>query len=142
MKVNRTVVQTNQGTDCATSAVTRGCPIDGECEAGCDWAHNLTSTHAWKATLPPQQAGEGFTISVSTNTNTDTNSNTNAGTPQLQLSRVAFGDVWFCSGQSNMALPVMNSFSHWDSVSKIEKGMYSNIRLYQVFNIAEAGWYF
>jgi sialate O-acetylesterase len=43
----------------------------------------------WKAILPPTKAGGPYTIELT-------------GKNKLTLSNVLFGDVWFCSGQSNM----------------------------------------
>lgn len=43
----------------------------------------------WALTLPPQKAGTGFTLTVS-------------GKNTVTFKNVAVGDVWLCSGQSNM----------------------------------------
>lgn len=45
----------------------------------------------WRVTLPPQAEAMGLTLTVS-------------GVNTLTVSNVAIGDVWFCSGQSNMAM--------------------------------------
>ena len=45
------------------------------------------------------------------------------------ISDVTFGDVWLCSGQSNMWLPVQNTFSRNDTVKAIQAGKYGNIRV-------------
>lgn len=44
----------------------------------------------WKTILPPQQAGGPFQMSVN----------------DILVSNILIGDVWLCSGQSNMELPV------------------------------------
>ena len=52
----------------------------------------------WKATLKPQPPGGPHSILASQD---------NAGViTKLQLSDVLFGDVWICSGQSNMQFTV------------------------------------
>jgi len=45
---------------------------------------------AWKAVLRPTTAGGRYTITAST------------GKQSISLADVTFGDVFFCSGQSNM----------------------------------------
>ena len=44
----------------------------------------------WKTILPPQQAGGPYQLSVN----------------DILVSNILIGDVWLCSGQSNMELPV------------------------------------
>ena len=44
------------------------------------------------------------------------------------LAHATFGDMWYCTGQSNMWLPVQHTFSRNESVTAIAKGKYSNIR--------------
>src|SRR4028119_6615 len=44
----------------------------------------------WRAKIGPRKAGLGHTLVVSTSTGKETRKN------------IAFGDVWICSGQSNM----------------------------------------
>jgi sialate O-acetylesterase len=50
----------------------------------------------WKATLPPVAAGEGLTLTVS-------------GKNTLAFTNVVAGEVWLCSGQSNMVWPGRNA---------------------------------
>ncbi|CAG5001140.1 hypothetical protein DYBT9275_02604 [Dyadobacter sp. CECT 9275] len=45
----------------------------------------------WKIQLPAQPAGRGFEMALK-------------GKNQLLIKNIAFGDVWFCSGQSNMVI--------------------------------------
>ena len=44
----------------------------------------------WKVTLPPQNAGGPFTMKVN----------------DIELKNILIGDVWLCSGQSNIELPI------------------------------------
>ncbi|MBV8569534.1 MAG: sialate O-acetylesterase [Acidobacteriaceae bacterium] len=47
----------------------------------------------WSVYLPPQSAGGPYQLSI-------------AGTNKLLLDDILIGDVWFASGQSNMAMPL------------------------------------
>lgn len=51
------------------------------------------STGHWRVTLPPLAAGGPYTLTVQ-------------GRNRLKIADVLIGDVWLCSGQSNMELPV------------------------------------
>lgn len=46
------------------------------------------------------------------------------------LNNVTFGDVWYCGGQSNMALPLLHTDSRNISRDAILAGKYSNIRIH------------
>jgi sialate O-acetylesterase len=70
----------------------------------------------WQTKLPATQAGGPYTLRI-------TGSNT------LELTNVLFGEVWVCSGQSNMQWPVSASK---DSEAEIAAGMYPKIRLFYV----------
>lgn len=47
----------------------------------------------WKVSFPAMKAGGPYTLDIK-------------GTNQITLKDILFGDVWFCSGQSNMVLPM------------------------------------
>lgn len=47
---------------------------------------------------------------------------------RVTITNVTFGDMWYCSGQSNMWLPVLNTFSRNETVAAIAAGKYTNIR--------------
>ncbi|CAK9076031.1 Sialate O-acetylesterase (Sialic acid-specific 9-O-acetylesterase) (Yolk sac protein 2) [Cleaved into: Sialate O-acetylesterase small subunit [Durusdinium trenchii] len=72
----------------------------------------------WKALLPPQAAGGQWSITA------------RAGTKSVEMNSVTFGDVWYCSGQSNMALPLIHTMSRNISVDAIKAGKYANIRIH------------
>jgi sialate O-acetylesterase len=74
----------------------------------------------WKAVLHPTAAGGDYTITAKCTGCTNVTTAT--------LSHVTFGDMWYCSGQSNMWLPVQFSFSRNKSVAAIAAGKYNNIR--------------
>ena len=62
----------------------------------------------WRALLPPTFAGGDWTITAT------------AGDASAALQHVTFGDVWYCSGQSNMALPLKYTLSRNQSVDMVK----------------------
>ena len=87
----------------------------------------------WRTDLPAMQAGGPYTLKIS-------------GNNTLELTNVLFGEVWVCSGQSNMQWSVSGSK---DSEAEIAAAMYPKIRLFYVPRIpsgllqqdVEADWY-
>jgi len=92
----------------------------------------------WKTTIPTPSAGGPYQIKV-----TATNS--------ITLNNVMIGEVWICSGQSNMEMPL----SGWGKINNYEKEIaaadYPKIRLLQVekatssyplddVNVVSGGW--
>ena len=77
----------------------------------------------WKTLLPPRPAGLGYTIEA----RCDTCENKTAAT----LVDVAMGDVWLCSGQSNMEDPVLTTVSRNVSYDAVANGAYDHVRLFQ-----------
>jgi sialate O-acetylesterase len=55
----------------------------------------------WKIQLPPQPAGGPYTLTVK------------SGTDTVSRADILVGDVYLCSGQSNMEFPVRTSTSAW-----------------------------
>lgn len=76
----------------------------------------------WKVLLPPQKAGGDWSISAT------------AGKNSIVLKHVTFGDVWYCSGQSNMALQLHYTMSRNISFNAIKAGKYSNIRIHGLYS--------
>lgn len=80
----------------------------------------------WRAVLEPAAAGGNYTISASCmSCAAPSNFNT--------LNSVTFGEVWFCSGQSNMWLPMHMDTSRnrtYDAI--LNEGRYTNIRMFSV----------
>ena len=72
----------------------------------------------WKAFLRPAKAGGDITITAS------------SGAHSAKISHVTMGDVWYCSGQSNMALPLVHTMSRNISASAIRAGKYKNLRIH------------
>ena len=55
----------------------------------------------------------------------------NATTAVAKLERVVWGEVFFCSGQSNMALGLSNTFSCDNLTRSVQGGQYSNIHFFR-----------
>ena len=70
----------------------------------------------WHAKLPAMSAGGPYTLHV-------------AASNTLKLTNVMFGEVWVCSGQSNMEWPVRASK---DSEAEIAEADYPMIRLFDI----------
>ncbi len=87
----------------------------------------------WQIKLPAMSAGGPYTLRVT-------------GENTLELTNILFGEVWVCSGQSNMQWSVRASK---DSEAEIAAGNYPNIRLFYVPRVpagllqkdVEADWY-
>ncbi len=74
--------------------------------------------YRWKAFLKPTKAGGDFTITAT------------SGASKAVITHVTFGDVWYCSGQSNMALPLAHTMSRNISGEAISAGKYANLRIH------------
>ena len=87
----------------------------------------------WQIKLPAMAAGGPYTLRVK-------------GSNTLELTNVLFGEVWVCSGQSNMQWSVSASK---DSEAEITAAMYPKIRLFYVPRVpsgfpqqdVDAAWY-
>jgi sialate O-acetylesterase len=76
------------------------------------------NTGVWKTTLKTPVAGGPYTISIK------------GGNTELELKDVLIGEVWICSGQSNMEWSVNNGAA--DAVEEMPKANYPEIRLFNV----------
>lgn len=72
----------------------------------------------WEAILKPMAAGGPFEMTIQ-------------GSNTLTLNDILIGDVWICSGQSNMAWSVKNSKN---ADTEIKNANYPNLRLFTVPN--------
>lgn len=72
----------------------------------------------WRVSMPPMKAGGPYKMSVASD----------SGTVQ-QLDDIRFGDVFLCSGQSNMEMQVKASMN---ADAEIRRADYPEIRLYTV----------
>jgi sialate O-acetylesterase len=61
--------------------------------AGEQYSTRTDSSGSWMIMLPPMKAGGPYTMTL-------------AASNKLTVSNIMIGDVWLCSGQSNMELPV------------------------------------
>lgn len=75
----------------------------------------------WKALLKPTAAGGSYTIIATCKGCT--------GNTTAEITSATFGDVWHCSGQSNMWFPVQKTYSRNETVAAIQSGKYTNIHL-------------
>lgn len=66
----------------------------------------------WRVELPPMAASGPFVLTVSDNRN-----------GSLRISDVMLGDVWLCSGQSNMELPVSRALDFEGEMSRAHDPM-------------------
>lgn len=79
-----------------------------------------TADGAWKWVLPQAMpAGGNYTFIVGCSSCNQTS----------MLMNVTFGDVWFCSGQSNMELAMKYTMSRNTTWEAYESGKYRNIRI-------------
>eukprot|EP01062_Namystynia_karyoxenos_P082620 TRINITY_DN9336_c0_g1_i1.p1 TRINITY_DN9336_c0_g1~~TRINITY_DN9336_c0_g1_i1.p1 ORF type:complete len:750 (+),score=163.08 TRINITY_DN9336_c0_g1_i1:79-2250(+) len=85
---------------------------------------SVGSDGSWKVLLPAKQAGGNYTATAWC-----TNCGAAAG-QNATMTNLTFGDVWFCSGQSNMQMPVEHSLDRNSSKREILAGRYPNIRIY------------
>lgn len=74
---------------------------------------------SWSLSIPTPAAGGPYTLTFSDG-------------KRLQLQNVMIGEVWFCSGQSNMEMPVAGWGKVMDYEQEIAAADYPSIRLFQV----------
>ena len=78
----------------------------------------------WKAVLPAMEAGGPYTVTVDGSEKSE----------PIVFKDVLIGEVWFCSGQSNMQMPVVGG-KFWCSQNghaEAAAAKYPNIRIFQV----------
>lgn len=73
----------------------------------------------WKTELQTPTAGGPYTITISDG-------------QEFKLSEVMIGEVWICSGQSNMEMPIKGWGKIENFQQEIDNANHPNIRLYQV----------
>lgn len=71
----------------------------------------------WKATLPPMEAGGPYTLTIN-------------GENKITIFDVMIGEVWICSGQSNMEWPLSKTKN---AKEEMNNAFHNNIRLLKVF---------
>lgn len=73
----------------------------------------------WKIEIPTPAAGGPYTISISDG-------------KEVKLTNVMIGEVWICSGQSNMEMPLKGWGKVLNYQQEIDNANHPDIRLYQV----------
>lgn len=88
----------------------------------------------WKALLDPHSAGGSYRVTVGCEGC--------SSSQERELRNITFGEVWFCSGQSNMELGVHNSFSRNRTYDAVRQGKYRHIRMFTMHNRAlpDSAW--
>jgi hypothetical protein len=126
-KCSYTAPGTTLNVDMCEGCPPSGCPAKDECQAGCAAFFGSTSPFGWKAILPPMPAGGSHSIKVAC-----TSGCLAAAEDPPLLERVAFGEVIYCSGQSNMALGLEYTYL-FQNISQdiVQSNLYSNIKIYQ-----------
>ena len=76
----------------------------------------------WLARLPPRPSGARCLLDISN------------GLEEIILEDILFGDVWFCSGQSNMGWVLGGIENRTEEMEDAEK--YTNIRFYHTQDMA------
>jgi len=86
-----------------------------------DESENITAdeTGHWEVKMPSMDAGGPYVLSVQ-------------GREKIEFKNVMTGEVWICSGQSNMAMSVSEIGKAYDNESEISTAIYPNIRLFTV----------
>ncbi|KAJ3411282.1 hypothetical protein HDV05_002428 [Chytridiales sp. JEL 0842] len=91
---------------------------------------NTQNLRRWSVKLPPLQAASdkeySFTVSM--------------GSVSDRIEKVLVGDVWLCSGQSNMQMSLENAFGGEEAIANSAKEFNNNIRVFSVHqhSISEA----
>jgi sialate O-acetylesterase len=90
----------------------------------------------WEVKMPSMEAGGPYVLIVQ-------------GKEKIEFKNVMIGEVWICSGQSNMAMSVADIGTAYDNKAEIASAIYPNIRLFTVdpmtaaspqSNLKGSGW--
>lgn len=80
------------------------------------------SSGKWEVTLPSQQAGGPYAMQIN----------------DISISNILIGDVWLCSGQSNMELPIRRVLDLYkDEVSRINNPNIRHLKTTLHYNFTE-----
>ena len=108
------VYGSTNGTSVTVAVTGSGCPSLSGVKA------TIFNHTTWTAKVPGAKGGDCTIVA------TDDQGNT------ANISHATYGDVWYCGGQSNMALPMAHTFSRNITAEAVLSGKYSNIRLKQI----------
>ncbi len=78
----------------------------------------------WSVTLNPMAAGTNYTLTI------QSNASTNSSNTEITYKNIAFGEVWLCSGQSNMVFRVDQSIENEQNEIKAYLATNPDIRLF------------
>lgn len=78
----------------------------------------------WSVTLNPMAAGTNYTLTIRSN------ASTNSSNTEITYKNIAFGEVWLCSGQSNMVFRVDQSIEDEQNEIKAYLATNPDIRLF------------
>jgi sialate O-acetylesterase len=81
----------------------------------------------WKVLLPPTQAGGSYSATAACAKCANTTATT--------INNLAFGDIWVCSGQSNMQLSLSTTYDRNATLRAAAEGKYDHIRLFYAADI-------
>jgi len=85
-----------------------------------DWTRNKKADGYWEVDLPPQTAGTLCDITIMEEVSIW------QAREEVSLTGILFGDVWLCSGQSNMVFTMNGIFNASEEIS--DSASYTNIR--------------
>ena len=108
-----------------TVEVTIADEFTGELLASKAYNAAVAGDGSWKVLLEAAEAGGDVSITCACTTGCV---NSSVGG---HIQNATFGDVYFCSGQSNMELLMHFTFSRNDTLDSLARGMYQNIRIRQ-----------
>ncbi len=80
----------------------------------------------WKVVLPAQPAGFGYALAAACA------GCSNATSAPATLADVGFGDVYLCSGQSNMECPILTTTAASETFNVTATGAYDHVRMFQM----------
>ena len=91
--------------------------------AGAERCVDADSSGEWLAEFPAMSAGGPYRLTLSGA----------PGVPQVVLDDILIGEVWMCTGQSNMEMPVYSDNPFWrtlDAEAELRKAAHPRIRFY------------
>jgi hypothetical protein len=92
-------------------------------------------TASFKAMLKPHKTGGSFTITAVCVSGCFNNASRDSAPP---IYRATFGDVYVCSGQSNMALSLIHTFAAKSLQAAMRTGAYSQLRFFAFGGMSNA----
>jgi len=86
---------------------------------------------SFRAIFPPSKTGGAYTFEARYMVSGSSSKKFTVGQKATdKIRHVTFGEIWFCSGQSNMALELKYTLAWEESIKNVESGSYDNIRIH------------